>query len=111
MKTLPIFRSHYSKGSSILTAELPDKAKKNAPQSIFSLAKEYKIDPIFVCDKTIIGFPKLHAVSQKLGVELRFGIKMTVTSDISLKNEESLKNDHDIIIWIMNSINIINGRR
>ena len=37
---IPLFKSHFSIGKSILTLESPDKDKEGGSDSIFSIAKE-----------------------------------------------------------------------
>ena len=73
---IPIFTSHYSFGKSILTLENPNDTKEGGPQSIFSIAKEEKMEQIFILDNCLTGFPQAFKNSRELGIHLVFGIQV-----------------------------------
>lgn len=100
---IPIFSSHFSIGSSILTLEDSDKIIENKPISIIAIAKEYKLKDIFLCEKTMSGFVEAYTNFKKNDLNLRFGLKLTVCNDINKKDEESTKTESNIIIWLKNS--------
>lgn len=100
MNILPILSSNFSIGKSILSLE-PE--TKSGPDSIFSIAKEYGLKDIYLCDTSISGFIEFYKNANKLGLNARFGLKMVVTDDGNKKDEESLANEHNVILWVLNS--------
>lgn len=98
---LPIFRSHYSIGSSILTLDPPeDEIKDNAPVSVFSIAKKHGLKNIFLCEKSMGGFVEAYKNAEKYGFNLRYGIEMFCCADMNDKSEASLKTEHKIQVWL-----------
>ena len=43
MKQIPLFKSHYSLGKSILTLEKPEDVDPTGPDSIIQICQDYKI--------------------------------------------------------------------
>ena len=98
---LPIFRSHYSIGSSILTLDPPEEEiKDNAPVSIFSIAKKHDIKDIFLCEKSMSGFVEAYKNSEKYEFNLHYGVELMCCRDITDKSEESFKSEHKIQVWL-----------
>jgi len=100
---LPIFTSHYSIGNSILKLDEAGKTPKGNPVSIIDLAKENGLKQVIVCDDRIDGFLEAYRNTQKAGIQLIFGLKVCMCADMQDKSEESLKTEHNIIIFIRNS--------
>ena len=100
---VPCFSSHYSMGKSVINLELPEKIKKGGPRSLFSIAQEHQLKEVFLVDTSITGFWEFYENCKKLEILPRFGLKMIACDDIDVKDENSLKNQHEIIIWLKNS--------
>ncbi len=100
---VPIFSSHYSIGKSTLTLDKPEEINVNKPISIFSIAKHYKLNEIFLVDNRIGGFIEAYENAKKSEVSLRYGIKLIVCNDLNEKSDESLKTEHKVIVWLKNT--------
>jgi hypothetical protein len=102
-----IFTSHYTIGKSIFTLDEIDKKnpkeiKENAPVSIFTVAKKYNLEEIYLRENDISGYLQALKNSDLAGVALRFGLKLRITDDV--KDEENFKNRASAIsIWLLNS--------
>ena len=57
--TLPLFKSHFSIGKSILTLDSP-KIDENAdsPDSVFDIAEEGELDKVVLIEDSFMGFLK-----------------------------------------------------
>ena len=71
--TIPIFKSHFSLGRSILTLEHPDSCEEGGPSSIFKLAKDAGLKEIYLLENNISSFPYAFEIAKKLGISLRYG--------------------------------------
>lgn len=92
---IPLFKSHYSIGKSILTLDDPSKVKEDGPQSIFSIASD--LDQIVLVEDSLIGFLQAQKTAEALGKQLIFGLRISC----SHQNSESQSNDciHKIIVF------------
>ena len=88
---LPLFKSHYSIGRSILTLDEDESHTPNSPDSVFSLAKQAKLKKIFLVDDTMSGFLQAYSESQRLGMQLVFGLRISICSDMTQKDEHMIK--------------------
>lgn len=70
---IPIFKSHFSLGRSILTLEPPDSCEEGGSSSIFKLAKDAGLKEVFLLENNISSFPYAFDVAKKLGIGLRYG--------------------------------------
>jgi DNA polymerase III subunit alpha len=96
----PFFKSHYSLGRSILT--LGSQESENHPDSIFEIAKENNLKEIFLVEDNMSGFLEAYLNSQEHDIKLNFGLRLTVCSDSSEKNEEGRSSESKIILFIKN---------
>lgn len=100
-KVLPLFKSHYSLGRSILSLSneesLPDET-----DSVFSILKENKLKEFILVEDSISGFLEAYYNAKESKVKLIFGLRLTVCSDVKEKNEESLKTNNKIVIFVKN---------
>lgn len=97
---LPLFKSHYSIGKSILTLKDPSKCKDNGPDSIFKIALENNFDKVILVEDSLIGFFEAHRMSKQLGLQLIFGLRLSMRNSAG---EEDICSDHKIIIFPKNS--------
>ena len=56
MQSIPLFKSHYSIGKSILSLEQEDEKKPNRPSSIIEIAKRNKMKTVFLVEDGMNGF-------------------------------------------------------
>ncbi len=89
---VPIFTSHYSIGKSILTLEHPDKEKEGGPRSVFSIAKENKLEQIALVENSLTGFPQALSISKELNIHLSFGLLLNICEQ-----------GHRVIVFARNS--------
>ncbi len=107
--TIPIFKSHYSIGKSILTLSPasekdPEEGSQDGSISVFDIAKENNLKQVVIVEDSLTGFLEADKVARELGVQLIFGVRFDVCNDAS--NEESIKESnckHKIIIFPKNS--------
>lgn len=107
MDIIPLFSTKYSLGGrSILTLDLdsktdkPSKIEDNKLVSIFSIARENKLNTLFVVDTNFSGYIEYKKNAAKFDIDSRFGIKLTVCDNINDKSEESLKTESSVIVWL-----------
>ena len=100
---IPIFSSDASIGKSILTADEPAEIKDDAPISIWSIAKEYELEKVFILEKSFINFINHYKQAQKLNKQLVFGCRFKIVSDAYDQSENSLLTESNINIWMANS--------
>jgi len=98
---LPLFKSHYSLGRSILTLENSAAAPDEA-DSIFDICKENEMNEVVVIDHNMSGFLQAYQNSKDLDIKLIFGVRMTVCSDMNQKDADSLKTNNKIVILLKN---------
>ena len=53
---LPLFKSHFSTGRSILTLNPPDKCVEGGPDSVFKLVKENDLKEVILVEDSFSGF-------------------------------------------------------
>jgi len=97
---LPLFKSHYSIGRSILT--LDEESLEDGPDSIVEIAKEYALSEVFLIEDNMGGFLQAYQNLDKAGVKLIYGLRLTICPDIEDKNEESRLNNSKVIILAKN---------
>jgi DNA polymerase III alpha subunit len=99
---IPIFKSHYSIGRSILTLEKPEDVLEDGPDSIINLCLENKIKNLYLVEDSIGGFLQGYINSAASNLDFRFGLRLTVCDDMSEKNEESKLRCSKYIIFANN---------
>lgn len=97
---LPLFKSHYSIGKSILTLKDPSKCKDNGPDSVFKIALENNLNKIILVEDSLIGFFEAHRMSNKLGLQLIFGLRLSMRNSAE---EDDICSEHKVIIFSKNS--------
>ena len=100
-KPLYLFKSHYSIGRSILTTDL--ESTPNGPKSIFEIAKGLKLEKLYLVEDGMSGFLEAYKNAEKCGIQLCFGLRLTVLDDITTKNEESLLKESKIVVFMRNA--------
>jgi len=101
-KVLPLFKSHYSIGRSILTLDKASDSEESGPDSIIKMCKEADLKTFYLVEDTMSGFLQAHLNAKASGLNLIYGIRLTVCGNIKEKNEESLKSNNKIVIFCKN---------
>ena len=81
MKSIPLFKSHYSIGRSILTLEDTEEKRENYPSSIVEIAKRNKMKSVFLVEDTMNGFLEAYKNLSEAGIKLVFGYRVSVCDD------------------------------
>jgi DNA polymerase III alpha subunit len=103
MQILPLFKTHYSLGKSILTLEKPTGNIESYPVSVIDLAIHAKIDFLTLVEDNMTGFLEASKHCQDKKLKLIFGLRLSVTNDVVNQDEQSLKNRAKYIIFAKNS--------
>ena len=94
---LPLFKSHYSIGRSILTLEPSSSGRSCGSDSIIGIAEEHGLSNIILVEDSLTGFMQAMKSCEESGVELVFGLRLSCTnSDIS---EVDFNTTHKVIIF------------
>ena len=99
---IPLFKSHSSIGKSILTLNHPDFCKDGGSDSIFSIAKENKLDQVTIVEDSLIGFLQAQKVCESLDIQLIFGLRLNVCHKLSKNKKDNSKCTHKVIIFAKN---------
>jgi len=101
---IPLFKSHFSIGKSILTLKDPSEHKEGGSDSVFSIAKENKLKEIVLVEDSLTGFLQAKKNADKLKVKLIFGLRIDMREDASINpKEEPVDSSHKIIIFAKNA--------
>ena len=101
---LPLFKSHYSIGKSILTLDHPDKVTEGGPSSVFGIAKSNGLKEVFLVEDSLVGFLEAKKVAEDIGVQLIFGLRINACDDMNLKIEKGCSMCvHKIIVFAKDS--------
>jgi len=98
---IPLFKSHYSLGRSILT--LSDQAAgDNYPDSIIQIAKQNKMKEIYLVEDNMSSFLEAYTNTKNNNIRLYYGLRISVTESITEKTEDSRQKTSKIIIFFKN---------
>ena len=98
---IPLFKSHYSLGRSILTLEDKDKPD-DYPDSIIQITKENKLNELFLVEDNMSSFLEAYTNTNINKIQLNYGLRISVTDLINDKTEDSRHKTSKIIIFIKN---------
>lgn len=96
---IPLFKSHYSLGKSILTLE--DESEENGPDSIFSIANDNDLKELYLVEDSMAGFLLAMEGAKKFKLDLRFGLRVGCVNEHGAENED--KSYHKIILFALNT--------
>jgi len=100
---IPLFKSHYSLGKSILTLAKAGSSETDEPSSIIDIAKKLNLENLHLVDDSISGFLEAYKSCEDAKLNLRFGLRLTVCDDVDNKTAESREKEHKVIIYILNT--------
>ena len=102
MDIIPLFKSHYSLGRSILTLENKENAD-NGPDSIIEICKNNKIKNLFLVEDNMSSFLEAYNNTKLNNINLCYGLRITITESLENKTEESLLKNAKYIIFAKNN--------
>ena len=85
---IPIFKTSYSFGKSILTLKHPDKTEENGPDSIVSISKENNLDHIFIVDDTMGCYEEAKMSCKENDIKLTFGLRFDCGDEESVSQSK-----------------------
>jgi DNA polymerase III alpha subunit len=95
---IPLFKSHYSLGRSILTLEDKNEAD-DYPDSIIQIAKENKLKEIFLVEDNMYSFLEAYTNCKSNNIKFNYGLRISVTESINDKTDESRQKNSKIILF------------
>jgi DNA polymerase III alpha subunit len=98
---IPLFKSHYSLGRSILTIENKDQAD-DYPDSIIQIAKNNNLKEIFLVEDNMSSFLEAYTNTKLNNIKLNYGLRVSVTESINDKSDESRQKTSKIVIFFRN---------
>jgi len=98
---IPLFKSHYSLGRSILTLEDKDE-KDDYPDSIIQICKQNKMKELYLVEDNMSSFLEAYSNCRKNNIKLNYGLRISVTESMSDKSEESKTKSSKIILFFKN---------
>lgn len=99
---LPLFKSHYSIGKSILTLEKASEIKDDYPVSIVDIAVKHGLKQVVLVEENFSGFLEAYQNLKAKNIQLIFGIRFTFTDNLSVKTDDSLSSEHRVILMAKN---------
>lgn len=99
---IPLFKSHFSAGKSILTLESYSEEKGDIlePDSIIQIARENNLPQITLVEDSMGGFMEAYKNCEESEVLLNFGIRLSFVDDATSKEPE---NEHKNVIFARNT--------
>ncbi len=98
---LPLFKSHFSIGKSILTLDDPKKVTEGGSDSVFKIAKDNGLKQVILVEDSLIGFFEAYKRSKEMGIQLIFGLRLSMRNSALPEDEGS---QHKIIIFAKDDI-------
>jgi DNA polymerase III subunit alpha len=104
MNVIPLFKSNFSIGRSILTLEKSGSSEDSGADSIIDLALANGLKEVFLVDDTMSGVLEAYKNCVAAKLKLIYGIRLNIyhDEDISVKTEESLSRQAKYIIFAKN---------
>ena len=96
---LPLFKSHYSIGKSILTLA-NQSPEQGAADSIIELCASNSLEEVFLVEDSLVGFLEARKATEEKGLKLRFGLRISMTDSLQDKESSCV---HKIVIFAKNS--------
>lgn len=98
--TIPLFKSHFSLGKSILTLDKPTGKVKSYPTSIFDLAVNNKLETVVLVEDNISGLLQGSKIAAESKLNLIYGIRMDVLDDMNQKDDASFVKRAKYIVFV-----------
>jgi len=101
MEVLPLFKSHFSIGRSILTLEDEEK-EENQPDSIIDIAKDNNLKEVNLVEDNMTSFLQAYTNTKKYNINLRYGLRISINDDMNERSEESRQKTSKVVIFFKN---------
>ena len=101
-KILPLFKSHFSIGRSILTLEDESSSAEDSPDSVFALCKENSLEEIYLVEDSMSGALQAITNAKNNKVKLNFGLRITLCKDMNEKSDKALDTNSKFVIFCKN---------
>jgi DNA polymerase-3 subunit alpha len=101
MEVLPLFKSHFSIGRSILTLEDEEK-EENQPDSIIDIAKNNNLKEVNLVEDNMTSFLQAYTNTKKYNINLRYGLRISINDDMNERSEESRQKTSKVVIFFKN---------
>ena len=102
MQSIPLFKSHYSIGKSILTLENQEEQIPNNPSSIIEIARRNKMKTVFLVEDGMSGFLEAFKNCEDNEIKLVFGLRVNVCENAEDKTKESLEKECKYVLFSRN---------
>ena len=99
---LPLFKTHYSLGKSILTLEKKETALINGPDSIIDICLNRDIENFYLVEDTMGSFLQAYDSTKDEKIGFRFGLRINACRNRNQKDEESRRGTSKYIIFAKN---------
>lgn len=103
---IPLFKSTYSIGKSILTLDHPKETKEGGSDSIISIAQENKLKSVFLVEDSMIGFLDAFQKCKEHDIQLIFGLRISCCNSVSEEDKKS--SEHKIVLFAKNDSGVKN---
>ena len=100
-EVVPLFKSHYSIGKSILTLDSSSNKSPKGADSIFDIAKEYNLSKVILVEDSLTGFMEAVKSCESINKDLVFGLRLSCfNKDLA---SEDFNTEHKVIVFAKNS--------
>lgn len=103
MNIVPLFKSHYSIGKSILTLSKYDSSSEDEPSSIIDICKKNNVKDFFLLEDNFSSFKEAYENSQEADLNLRYGVRINFCEDVERKDKDEAANDSKICFFAKNT--------
>ena len=101
-KVLPLFKSHYSIGRSILTLFPRGSSDGVGPDSIIDICADSGLKELYLVDDSMTGFMEAYHNASEVNIDLRFGLRVNICEDISKKDKDYARSESKCILFCKN---------
>jgi|TARA_Y100001938_G_scaffold150683_1_gene242796 DNA polymerase-3 subunit alpha len=102
MDTIPLFKSHYSLGKSILTLNKRSSEPSTGPDSIIDICVDNKLKELYLVDDNMSGFLEAYENCRENKIKFIFGLRINVCPDLNQKDDESIQETSKLILFAKN---------
>tara|TARA_Y100000310_G_scaffold3961_1_gene4860 strand:- start:300 stop:1055 length:756 start_codon:yes stop_codon:yes gene_type:complete len=100
---IPLFKSHYSLGRSILTLSSENDLDEEGPDSIIDICKDNNLKEMLLVEDSMTGFFQAYVNSKEENLKLIFGLRLSICSDMYEKSEDSFDSLSKYVIFCRNT--------
>lgn len=99
---IPLFKSHFSIGKSILTLNPPSSNQQSKSDSVFDIAADLQLDTVVLVEDSFMGFLQGQKVCKELGHNFIFGLRISIIPE---DFDENLKKvpTHKVVVFSKNA--------